>query len=372
MQNQIDKLAKDIYELAGEVFNISSPQQLGKILFEKLKITDKPKLTKTKQYSTSEEELLKYQNQHPIINKILDYRELTKLLNTYVSAFPKLVNPKTGRVHANFNQTVTSTGRLSSSNPNLQNIPVRTELGREMRRAFIPSTDDGYIVSADYNQIELRLMAALSKDKNMISDFVNDMDIHAATAMRIFNLNKEDLTPEYRRKAKAINFGIIYGISAFGLSQQLGISRKEAKQIIDDYFTKYPSVKQYMDKTIAFAKQHGYVETLFHRRRYLPDINAANAIVNGYAERNAINMPIQGTAADIIKIAMIKVQDLISDNNLKSKLIIQVHDELVLDVVKEELDIITTNVKEIMENVIMLSIPLKVDIGFGNNWLEAH
>lgn len=372
LQNQIDKLAKDIYELACEVFNISSPQQLGKILFEKLKITDKPKLTKTKQYSTSEEELLKYQNQHPIINKILDYRELTKLLNTYVSAFPKLVNPKTGRVHANFNQTVTSTGRLSSSNPNLQNIPVRTELGREMRRAFIPSTDDGYIVSADYNQIELRLMAALSKDKNMISDFVNDMDIHAATAMRIFNLNKEDLTPEYRRKAKAINFGIIYGISAFGLSQQLGISRKEAKQIIDDYFTKYPSVKQYMDKTIAFAKQHGYVETLFHRRRYLPDINAANAIVRGYAERNAINMPIQGTAADIIKIAMIRVQDLISDNNLKSKLIIQVHDELVLDVVKEELDIITTNVKEIMENVIMLSIPLKVDIGFGNNWLEAH
>ena len=372
LQNQIDKLANEIYEISGEVFNIASPQQLGKILFEKLNISDKPKLTKTKQYSTSEDELLKYQNQHPIINKILDYRELTKLLNTYVSAFPKLVHPITGKVHTNFNQTITSTGRLSSSNPNLQNIPVRTDLGKEMRKAFIPSNIEGFIVSADYNQIELRLMAALSEDENMIQDFIKGMDIHAATAMRIFNLTEDTLTPEFRRKAKAINFGIIYGISAFGLSEQLGISRSEAKQIIEDYFTKYPGIKKYMDESINFAKEHGYVETLFHRRRYLPEIKAANAVVRGYAERNAINMPIQGTAADIIKIAMIRVQELIDKNHFLSKLIIQVHDELVLDVVKEELDIIKNEVKGIMENVIHMNVPLKVDIGHGENWLEAH
>ncbi len=372
LQNQINKLANEIYDLSGEIFNIASPQQLGKVLFEKLKISDKPKLTKTKQYSTSEDELLKYQNQHPIINKILDYRELTKLLNTYVSAFPKLVHPITGRVHTNFNQTITSTGRLSSSNPNLQNIPVRTDLGKEMRKAFIPSNEDGFIISADYNQIELRLMAAISGDENMINDFMKGMDIHAATAMRIFNLSTEELTPEFRRKAKAINFGIIYGISAFGLAEQLGISRSEAKQIIEDYFIKYPGIKKYMDGTINFAKEHGYVETLFHRRRYLPDINAANAVVRGYAERNAINMPIQGTAADIIKIAMINVQELLDKNHFSSQLIIQVHDELVLDVVKSELDLLEKNLKEIMESVIHLDVPLKVDVGHGKNWLEAH
>lgn len=365
-------LEKNILELAGTKFNIDSPKQLGEVLFEYLKIIDKPKKTKTGQYATGEDELQKLMGKHDIIPKILEYRSVRKLKSTYVDALPELVNPKTGRIHTNYMQTVASTGRLSSTNPNLQNIPIRTELGREIRKAFIAKNDDFTLLAADYSQIELRIIAALSGDTNMQQAFVNKEDIHAATAAKVFGVALADVDREMRSKAKAVNFGIIYGVSSFGLSQNLNISRGEAKEIIDAYFAQYPNVKQYMDNNIDFAKEHGYVETIMHRRRYLKDINSANAVVRGHAERNAINAPIQGSAADVIKIAMINIFNEFEKQQFQSKMLLQVHDELVFDVYKSELETIKSIVKDKMENAVKLSVPLEVEMNSAKNWLEAH
>ncbi|HNW50114.1 MAG TPA: DNA polymerase I [Prolixibacteraceae bacterium] len=372
LREQLIILEKEIYELAGEEFLISSPKQLGIILFEKLKIDSNVKKTKTKQYSTSEETLSKLLNKHPIVNKLLDYRGLLKLLNTYVDTLPKLINPRTGKIHTSFNQAVASTGRLSSVNPNLQNIPIRDENGKEIRKAFIPSQPGMKYLSADYSQIELRIMASLSNDENMLEAFANNIDIHAVTAAKIFKILPNEVSSDQRRKAKTANFGIIYGISAFGLSQRLTIPRTEAKEIIDGYFEAFPKVKDYMEKCMVDARKSGFVKTLLGRKRYLVDINSANSVVRGVAERNAINAPIQGTAADIIKIAMINIYKRMNDENLKSKMIIQVHDELNFDVFEEEIDTLKKIVKEEMENAIRLNVPLTVEIGVGENWLEAH
>jgi DNA polymerase-1 len=343
-------LENDILQLAGTKFNIDSPKQLGDVLFEYLKIIEKPKKTKTGQYATGEDELQKLMGKHDIIPKILEYRSVRKLKSTYVDALPELVSAKTGRIHTSYMQTVASTGRLSSNNPNLQNIPIRTAMGREIRKAFIAKNDDFTLLAADYSQIELRIIAALSGDTNMQQAFVNKEDIHAATAAKVFGVALADVDREMRSKAKAVNFGIIYGVSSFGLSQNLNISRGEAKEIIDAYFAQYPKVKQYMDNNIDFAKEHGYVETILHRRRYLKDINSANAIVRGHAERNAINAPIQGSAADVIKIAMINIFNEFEKQQFQSKMLLQVHDELVFDVYKPELDTIKSIVKDKMEN----------------------
>ncbi len=372
LTEKIKKVESEIYALAETEFNIASPKQLGEILFEKMKIIPNPKKTKTGQYSTSEQELQKLQSKHKIIDKILNFRTLQKLLSTYVDALPKLINEKTGKVHTSFNQTVAATGRLSSTNPNLQNIPIRTAEGREIRKAFVASGDDKILFAADYSQIELRLIAAMSEDENMISAFKNNEDIHAATASKVFNVEQSEVSKDMRSQAKSANFGIIYGISSFGLAQNIGISRSEAKSLIDNYFTTYPKVKQYMEKQIAFARDNEYVSTLFGRKRYLPDINSRNAVVRGVAERNAINAPIQGTAADIIKIAMAKIHTRFKEENIKSKMILQVHDELVFDVYKEELERVKQLVKVEMETAAQLSVPLTVDIGTGTNWLEAH
>lgn len=372
LNKEILLLEEEIFSLAGERFNISSPKQLGEILFEKLKITVEVKKTKTDQYSTSEETLQQLVDKHPIISKILEYRTLKKLLNTYVEALPELINPKTGKVHTSFEQAWVATGRLSSKNPNLQNIPIRDEKGREIRKAFVASDDEHILLSADYSQIELRIMAHLSEDPQMIEAFLSGEDIHAATASKIFKVPIDKVDEDMRRKAKTANFGIIYGISAFGLSQRLSIPRSEAKQIIDEYFATYPRVKEYMNKVIEQAKNHGYVETIMGRRRYLPDIHSANAVVRGYAERNAINSPIQGSAADIIKTAMLKIHEYLCNNHLKTKMILQVHDELIFDVYKPELEEIKKIVKEFMESAFILKVPLIVDIGIGKNWLEAH
>lgn len=372
LKEDIENLENDIYNLAGEQFNIASPKQLGKILFEKLKISADAKLTKTKQYSTSEEELIKLANKHLIINKIIEHRGLTKLLNTYVEALPKLVNKNTGKIHTSFNQSMAVTGRLSSNNPNLQNIPIREERGREIRIAFIPSSTNNVILSADYSQIELRLMAHISKDENMIKAFIENTDIHVSTASKIFKIPIKLVTREQRSKAKTANFGIIYGISAFGLSQRLNIPKKEASSLIDEYFSTFPGIKKYMINTIYFAKEHGYVETIMKRKRHINEINSQNAIVRGMAERNAINTPIQGSAADIIKLAMIKISDEFQNKKLLSKMILQVHDELVFDVNKSELEEVKQIIKFSMENIIKLAVPLIVDIGIGDNWLEAH
>ncbi len=372
LQQEIHKLEKEIYKDSDIEFNIASSKQLGEVLFEHLKITDKPKLTKTKQYSTSEDVLTKLKNKHPIVKKILDYRSLTKLKSTYADALPLMINPRTGRVHTSYNQAVTSTGRLSSNNPNLQNIPVRTERGREIRKAFVPRNKNYLLLSADYSQIELRIIAELSKDQHMLKAFNDGLDIHSSTASKIYGVELEQVTSEMRRNAKTVNFGIIYGISAFGLSQRLNIPRKEAANIIEQYFNKYPSIKEYMNKTIEFAKEHGYVETIMKRRRYLRDINSKNAIVRGFAERNAINAPIQGSSADMIKIAMINIYKKLSDKKLKTKMILQVHDELIFDVYKEELEIVKPVIKDKMENAIKMNVPIIVDINTGNNWLEAH
>jgi DNA polymerase I len=369
---QIIQLEKEIYELAGEEFLISSPKQLGVVLFEKLNIDSKAKKTKTKQYSTGEEILEKLAGKHPIIDKILDYRGLKKLLNTYVETLPKLINKRTGRIHTSFNQAVASTGRLSSVNPNLQNIPIRDENGREIRKAFVPSHPGMKYLSADYSQIELRIMASLSQDKNMLEAFENNIDIHAVTAAKIYNVPVTDVTSDFRRKAKTANFGIIYGISSFGLSQRLNIPVSEAKEIIDGYFVAFPDVQEYMKKSIENARKEGYVKTLLGRKRYLGDINSANSVVRGVAERNAINAPIQGTAADIIKIAMINIHRRMKVENLKSKMIIQVHDELNFDVFEDEVEQLRILVKEEMESALKLDVPLLVEIGIGNNWLEAH
>jgi DNA polymerase-1 len=372
LKEDIRKTEEEIYSLAGEKFNIGSPKQLGDILFEKLKVSETAKLTKTKQYSTNEEVLQTLVDKHPIINKILDYRSLTKLLSTYVEALPKLVNPETGKIHTTFNQTLAVTGRLSSLNPNLQNIPIRETRGREIRNAFIPSSENHILLSADYSQVELRIMAHISQDRNMIEAFQSNQDIHTSTASKVFKIPLEEVTKDLRSRAKTANFGIIYGISSFGLSQRLNIPRKEASVLIEDYFNTFPGIKKYMMDIVLFAKDKGYVETLLHRRRYLPDINSKNSFVRGMAERNAINTPIQGTAADVIKIAMVNINNAFKRENISSKMILQVHDELVFDVLKTELDKVREIVKTEMENALPMSVKLSVDTGTGKTWLEAH
>lgn len=369
--NKVIEIEKEIYALASEEFNIASPKQVGEILFDKLKIVEKAKKTKTGQYTTSEEVLESLRGKHKIIGKILEHRGLKKLLGTYIDALPLLINPRTGRVHTSFNQTVTSTGRLSSSNPNLQNIPIRDEEGKEIRKAFIP--DDGCLFfSADYSQIELRIMAHLSEDKNMIDAFLSGHDIHAATAAKIYKIDISEVTSDMRRKAKTANFGIIYGISVFGLAERMNVDRKEAKELIDGYFETYPQVRTYMDKSIQVAQETGYVETIFHRKRYLPDINSRNAVVRGYAERNAINAPIQGSAADIIKVAMIRIYTRFQSEQIKAKMILQVHDELNFSVPVEEKERVEKIVIEEMESAYRMHVPLKADCDWGKNWLEAH
>ena len=362
-----------IRDMAGDsTLNVSSPKQLGVILYEKLNLASKAKTTSKKNYSTDEETLTELADTHPIISKILEFRNIKKLLSTYIDPLPSLISPSTGKIHTTYNQALTATGRLSSVKPNLQNIPVRTERGREIRKSFIPSHPDGYIMSADYSQIELRLMAHMSKDKDFIDAFRKGKDIHAATASKIFNIPEDELTKEQRNRAKVANFGIIYGISAFGLSQRLQISRAESKKLIEDYFNSYPQVKEYISGVIESAKTDGYVKTLYGRKRYLPDILSKNPVVRGLAERNAVNAPIQGSAADIIKVAMIKVNKRIKDEGLVSKMVLQVHDELVFDAVPGEIEILSKVVKEEMESVIKLSVPLTVECEYGTNWLEAH
>lgn len=371
LTEELSAIEHEIVQMAGIDFNVNSPKQIGEILFDRMKIVEKPKKTKTGQYSTNEEELEKLRGKHPIIDKILEQRGIKKLLSTYIEAFPQLINPRSGKIHTSFNQTVAATGRLSSTNPNLQNIPVRDERGKEMRKVFIP--DEGCVfASSDYSQIELRIMAHLSADKNMVEAFMHDQDIHAATASKIYHVPIEEVTADMRRKAKTANFGIIYGITPFGLSERLSISRSEAKQLIDEYFETFPDVKRYMDESIATARTKGYVETIFGRKRYLPDINSRNANVRGFAERNAINAPIQGSAADIIKVAMIKIHNRFAKEKLKSKMILQVHDELDFNVVEDELDAVRKIVVEEMEHACKLIVPLKTDFGYGKNWLEAH
>lgn len=365
------EIEEEIYKLAGMEFNVSSPKQVGEVLFDRLKIVEKAKKTKTGQYVTSEEVLESLKGKHQIVEKILDYRGLKKLLSTYVDALPELINPKTGRIHTSFNQTVTATGRLSSSNPNLQNIPVRDDDGKEIRKAFIPE-DGCEFFSADYSQIELRIMAHLSEDDNMIEAFREEQDIHAATAAKIYKINIDEVTREQRSKAKTANFGIIYGISVFGLAERLNVDRKEAKELIDGYFENYPKVKVYMDESIRSARDKGYIETIFKRKRYLPDINSRNAVVRGYAERNAINAPIQGSAADIIKVAMIRIYKRFMDEGIKSKMILQVHDELNFSVLREEKEKVQQIVISEMEAAYKMKVPLLADCGWGQNWLEAH
>jgi DNA polymerase-1 len=372
LQEDITKVDGEIQALAGTKFNISSPKQVGEILFEYLKITDKAKKTKTGQYATGEDVLSKLEGKHPIVSKILDYRELVKLKSTYVDTLPLLVNPKTNRIHTTFNQVVAVTGRLSSDNPNLQNIPIRTERGRQIRKAFIPRNEDYTLLSADYSQIELRIVASISKDPNMCEAFNSGKDIHTATAAKVYGIEESEVTKEMRYKAKSVNFGIIYGQGAFGLADNLNIPRAEAKQLIDNYFAQYGSIRSYMDNEINFAKENGYVQTLLGRRRWLKDINSANATVRSYAERNAINAPIQGSAADMIKVAMINIHNELKGMNIKSRMILQVHDELVFDVYKPELDLIKPIIEKHMKEALPLNVPVEVGMGVGVNWLEAH
>ena len=368
----LKKLEKEIYELAGMKFNINSARQVGEVLFDHLKIEEKARKTKTGSYSTSEEILEKMRSKHPVVEKLLEYRGLKKLLSTYIDALPELINPETGKIHTSYNQAVTSTGRLSSTNPNLQNIPVRDELGREIRKAFTAENEDCIFFSADYSQIELRIMAHLSQDAHMIEAFRSGADIHAATAAKIYGIPVEEVTSDMRRKAKTANFGIIYGISVFGLAERLSIPRAESKELIEGYFKTYPDIRAYMDESIEVAKEKGYVETIYKRKRFLPDINSHNAIVRGYAERNAINAPIQGSAADIIKVAMVRIFNRFETEGLKSKMILQVHDELNFNVYKDELEKVKQIVLDEMENAIKLQVPLIADCGEGVNWLEAH
>jgi len=372
LQEDITKVDAEIQALAGTKFNISSPKQVGEILFEYLKIIDKPKKTKTGQYATGEDILSKLEGKHPIVAKILDYRELVKLKSTYVDTLPLLVNEKTKRIHTTFNQVVAVTGRLSSDNPNLQNIPIRTERGRQIRKAFIPRNEDYILLSADYSQIELRIVASISGDSNMCDAFNLGKDIHTATAAKVYGIEESEVTKEMRYKAKSVNFGIIYGQGAFGLADNLNIPRAEAKQLIDNYFAQYTSIKTYMDNEINFAKEHGYVQTLLGRKRWLKDINSSNATVRSFAERNAINAPIQGSAADMIKVAMINIHNELKGMDIKSRMILQVHDELVFDVYKPELDLIKPIIEKHMKNALPLNVPVEVGMGVGNNWLEAH
>ncbi len=364
-------IEQEIKHLAGVDFNINSAKQVGEVLFERLRIVEKAKKTKSGQYTTGEEVLESLKDKHPIVAKILEYRGLRKLLSTYIDALPQLIHPQTGKIHTSYNQTVTATGRLSSVNPNLQNIPIKDEEGREIRRSFI--VDEGFtFLSADYSQIELRIMAHLSQDPSMIEAFTHNQDIHAATAAKIYKVDIQNVTSDMRRKAKTANFGIIYGISVFGLADRLNIPRNEAKELIEGYFSTYPQVKEYMDESIQKAKNQTFVETVLGRKRYLPDINSRNAIVRGYAERNAINAPIQGSAADIIKVAMINIHNRLIDEKLRSKMILQVHDELNFSVANDELLHVEQLVKEEMEKAFTLSVPLLVEVGKGKNWLEAH
>jgi DNA polymerase-1 len=372
LMEDIKKIERDIYNYAGTIFNINSQKQVGEIIFDVLKLDKNAKKTKSGTFSTNEETLEKLRNKHPIIEALLEYRGLKKLLSTYIISLPKMINPHTGKIHTSYNQTVTSTGRLSSSNPNLQNIPIKDQIGREIRRAFIPDNDNCVFLSADYSQIELRIMAHLSKDENMIDAFNKKEDIHIATASKIYNIPISEVSQEMRRKAKTANFGIIYGISTFGLAERLSIPRSEAKTLIEGYFNTYPQIQKYMHDTILRAKENGYVETIFKRKRFLPDINSNNTNVRGYAERNAINAPIQGSAADIIKIAMINIHKQFKENNLKSKMIMQVHDELNFNVLKTEIEQVKDIVIREMENVVKLDVPLIADYGIGANWLEAH
>ena len=368
---ELEENCQKIYKLSNTKFNISSPKQMGEVLFEKMNLVKKPKKTKSGQYSTSEETLLKLKGKHEIIDHILDFREIKKLISTYVDALPEIVDPQTKRIHTTFNQSVASTGRLSSVRPNLQNIPIRTERGMKIREAFI-SSQDRLLMAADYSQIELRIMASLSKDKGMLDAFNNGIDIHSATAAKVYNVNIDKVDRSMRSAAKSVNFGIIYGISAFGLSQNLGITRTESKEIIDQYFEEFPKVKEYMDHSIALARENEYVETLYGRRRYLKDINSRNAVMRSAAERNAINAPIQGTAADIIKIAMIDVANQITQHGLKSKMLLQIHDELIFDVEPSEEETLRSIVEKSMSDASTLDVPLVVDIGVGKNWLTAH
>ena len=370
-RQRMEQLEREVYELAGHPFLLTSPRQVGEVLFEELKLNEKAKKTKSGQYSTGEEVLEGLRDKHPIVGKILAHRALKKLISTYIDALPKLINPTTGHIHTSFNQAVTATGRLSSSNPNLQNIPVRGDDGREIRKAFVP--EPGCIFfSADYSQIELRIMAHLSQDEHLVNDFREGRDIHAATAARVFHKELEEVSRDERRKAKTANFGIIYGISAFGLAERMEVSRTEAKELIDNYFATYPKVKEYMEKSVELARQRGYIVTEFGRRRYLSDINSRNAVVRGYAERNAINAPIQGTAADIIKVAMIRIDERFEREGIQSKMILQVHDELNFSVLPEEFDRVKQIVIDEMEHAFSLSVPLLADCGKGQNWLEAH
>jgi len=372
LTDDINRLEKSIYKQAGEEFNIGSPKQLGIVLFEKMELVKKPKKTKTGQYSTAEDVLSYLAKDHQIIRDILEFRQYKKLQSTYVDALPNEVNLKTGRIHTVYAQAVAATGRLSSNNPNLQNIPIRTERGREVRKAFIPRDENYVLLAADYSQIELRIIAALSEEETMMNAFKNGEDIHASTAAKVFNVPLDEVTREQRSNAKTVNFGIIYGVSAFGLSNQTDLSRSEAKELIETYYETYPKLKAYMSAQVDFAREHGYVETVLNRRRYLKDINSQNAIVRGGAERNAVNAPIQGSAADIIKLAMINIYNRFQKENFKSKMLLQVHDELVFDAHKDELDIIKPIIKQEMENAFKMTVPLDVEIGIGENWLEAH
>jgi DNA polymerase-1 len=372
---ELDKIIKTaeatVYEKAGIKFNLSSPKQLGDVLFEHLKLEPKPKKTATGQYKT-DEDVLQGLASYEIVEHILRFRQLSKLKSTYVDALPKLIHPVTGRVHTSFNQAVAATGRLSSDRPNLQNIPIRTDEGKEVRKAFVTVDDNHVLLSADYSQIELRIIADISGDENMLEAFVNGYDIHTATAAKIYNIHMEEVTKDQRRNAKSVNFGIVYGISAFGLSQNIGVPRKEAAEIIDNYFKTYPKIKEYMNTTIDFAKEHGYVQTIKGRRRYLRDINSANANIRGFAERNAINAPIQGSAADMIKVAMINIYHRLKKEQLQSKMILQVHDELLFEVPLNEVEKMKELVVYEMTHAIDMKVPIVAEVGVGKNWLEAH
>ena len=372
LTEDINRLEKEIYQQAGEEFNIASPKQLGIVLFENMELVKKPKKTKTGQYSTAEDVLSYLAKDHQIIKDVLKYRQYKKLQSTYVDALPNEVNPKTGRIHTQYMQAVAATGRLSSNNPNLQNIPIRTKRGQEVRKSFIPRDENHVLLAADYSQIELRIIAALSKEENMINAFKNGEDIHASTAARVFDVPLDEVTREQRSNAKTVNFGIIYGVSAFGLSNQTDLTRGEAKELIDTYYETYPKLKAFMSAQVDFAREHGYVETVLKRRRYLKDINSRNAMVRNGAERNAVNAPIQGSAADIIKLAMINIHKRFEEENFQSKMLLQVHDELVFDAHKEELEIIKPIIKFEMENAFKMTVPLDVEVGLGENWLEAH
>ena len=369
---EIMDIEKEIYAWSGVTFNLASPKQLGEVLFEKMRIIENAKLTKSKQYQTGEEILQKLYHKHPIIPLILEWRSLSKLKSTYIDALPQLIDNQTRKIHTTFQQTVTATGRLSSINPNLQNIPIRTERGKEIRKAFVPSSEKHVLVSADYSQVELRIVASMANDENMIRAFQQQEDIHAATASHVFGIPLKEVTKEQRRYAKTVNFGILYGMSAFGLADRLHIPQGEARQLIADYNNSFPKIEQFMNKIVAFAQKNGYVETLLGRRRYIRDINSGNAMLRKSAERNAINAPIQGTAADLIKIAMIRIYKELKNRHLKTKMVLQVHDELVFDVPMEELNIIAEIVPNLMNSALQMSVPLDVELSFGKNWYEAH